>query len=273
MSGTAGKKWEAEPRVALPERVPSPEEVLEALKEAVGAEWWLGGETKAWEKASGDAGKPYKQVWAKVKREGLRAAVKRLIAFHYPHLVVIGATDLGETIELPYVFRMFAGGEGTDTLVVVSAVLPKSDPWVDSLADLIPGVVMGEREKQEMMGVVVRNIPDGRRMFLPEDFPEGVYPWRRDETGVEGMKRELWSEGRPAVEAPAAEPPPVVESQKSKVEGPAEKEQVAEAKPVAELGNSPTRPEAGSPPGGGAKEEARPEAAAPEGETTAAGEG
>ncbi|MBR6021638.1 MAG: NADH-quinone oxidoreductase subunit C [Kiritimatiellae bacterium] len=245
MSGTAGKKWEAEPRAALPEKVPSPEELLSALEAAVGPEAWIGGETKAWGKASGSAEKPYRQAWAKVKREGLRAAVKRLIEFHYPHLVVIGATDLGETIELPYVFRMFAGGENTDMLVVVSAVLPKSDPWVDSLADLIPGVVMGEREKQEMMGVVVRNIPDGRRMFLPEDFPKGVYPWRRDETGVQGMTRELWSEGRP--EAPVALPS--AESQKPQAERQGEQAAPAKEKPVEPVaGEPPALPEGNAAP-------------------------
>jgi membrane-bound hydrogenase subunit beta len=34
-----------------------------------------------------------------------------------------------------------------------------------------------------MMGVEVVGIPDKRRLFLPEDFPEGVYPWRKDEKG------------------------------------------------------------------------------------------
>ncbi len=27
-------------------------------------------------------------------------------------------------------------------------------------------------------------IPDNRRLFLPEDFPEGVYPWRTDDKGI-----------------------------------------------------------------------------------------
>ena len=35
--------------------------------------------------------------------------------------------------------------------------------------------------RQEMMGVEVVGIPDNRRLFLPEDFPEGIYPWRTDE--------------------------------------------------------------------------------------------
>jgi membrane-bound hydrogenase subunit beta len=35
-----------------------------------------------------------------------------------------------------------------------------------------------------MIGVIVDGIPDGRRIFLPDDFPEEVYPWRKDEKGI-----------------------------------------------------------------------------------------
>jgi membrane-bound hydrogenase subunit beta len=63
--------------------------------------------------------------------------------------------------------------------------------------------VFSEREKQEFLGVRVIDIPDGRRLFLPDDFPEGIYPWRKDETGVpEGMINELWRSKRP-VDRPA----------------------------------------------------------------------
>ena len=42
-----------------------------------------------------------------------------------------------------------------------------------------------------MLGVKIIGIPDSRRLFLPDDFPEGVYPWRRDETGPEKMYKNL----------------------------------------------------------------------------------
>jgi membrane-bound hydrogenase subunit beta len=42
-----------------------------------------------------------------------------------------------------------------------------------------------------MMGITVTGIPDDRRLFIPEDFPKGVYPWRRDETGPEKMLKVL----------------------------------------------------------------------------------
>jgi len=194
------KPWIPDSRVATPTPVPSADDVLAALKAAAGADF-LDGSVREWtEGGTPESPAPaFRQVWIRINRDAIRPVVQRLISIQFPHLVVVGATDLGDTIELPYVFRILpTPGGRTDTLVTIAAVLPKSDPSIDTLSDLIPGILMGEREKQEMMGVVVRNIPDPRRMFLPEDFPEGVYPWRRDETGIppEGVHA-LWAHNRP----------------------------------------------------------------------------
>ena len=85
----------------------------------------------------------------------------------------------------------------------------KTDLKVPTITGIIPGALTSEREKQEMLGIEVVGIPDGRRMFLPDDFPQGVYPWRNDETGIpDGMIKELWATGRDTVPAPEPPPPP-----------------------------------------------------------------
>lgn len=217
-SATSDKKWRPDCRIAVPGKLLEPREILAALQEAVG-DAWIGGRTAGWTErakaaaeapvegaeaavASAPASAPeFRQVWVDVKREGLRTAVEKLIAIHFPHFVVIAAEDRGEEIVLPYVFRLYHGKRHAEVMVTVSVHLPKADPTVPSICDLIPGVLISEREKQEMMGVVVEGIPDGRRMFLPDDFPEGVYPWRKDGTAPkEPMVRDLWSAGRPPAE-------------------------------------------------------------------------
>ena len=213
-SATSDKKWSPDYRIAVPGKLLEPQEILAALQEAAG-EAWIGDRTAGWtERAKTAAEAPaegaeeapvpapapvpeFRQVWVDVKREGLRPVVEKLIAIHFPHFVVIAAEDRGEEIVLPYVFRIYHGKRHAEVMVTVSVHLPKAEPTVPSICDLIPGVLISEREKQEMMGVVVEGIPDGRRMFLPDDFPEGVYPWRKDETAPkEPMVRDLWSAGR-----------------------------------------------------------------------------
>jgi membrane-bound hydrogenase subunit beta len=42
-----------------------------------------------------------------------------------------------------------------------------------------------------MMGIEIVGIPDNRRLFLPDDFPQGFYPWRKDEKGPHDLLRVL----------------------------------------------------------------------------------
>jgi len=42
-----------------------------------------------------------------------------------------------------------------------------------------------------MLGVKIKGIPDSRRVFISDDFPQGMYPWRNDETGPQKMVRNL----------------------------------------------------------------------------------
>lgn len=222
-SPTQDKRWQPDWRIVAPAPAArkSPQEILDALAEASG-EGYIGGRLAEWTEtphdvAEGDAAAvpAYRQVWADIRAEALRPAVERLIGIHYPHFIVIAAEDRGEEIVLPYFFRIYHGARHAEIVVVLSVHVPKAAPVVPSICDLVPGVLISEREKQEMMGVTVDGIPDGRRMFLPDDFPEGVYPWRKDETAPKApMVRELWSAGRvvpeaPAVEAPVAETPAV----------------------------------------------------------------
>jgi membrane-bound hydrogenase subunit beta len=147
-------------------------------------------------------------LWLRIDRALLHDAVERLMGITYPHLGVISGTDLGEAIELVYHFGIYYGTEGGEYMISFAASLPKGDPSIRTIADLIPGAVFSEREKQEMLGVQIVDIPDDRRLFLPEDFPEGVYPWRKDDSGIpDAMVKNLWEVGRPTdrPEPPVAE--------------------------------------------------------------------
>jgi len=69
--------------------------------------------------------------------------------------------------------------------------LPKSKPIIETITDIIPGALIAEQEKQEMLGVKVKGIPKDQRVFIPNEFPKDVYPWRRDEKGPEKIARNL----------------------------------------------------------------------------------
>ena len=126
----------------------------------------------------------FRSLWIEVKKDALHHAVEHICRLQeYPHLAIISSSDLGAEVELIYHFTIYYGEHLQELSVGLRVKLPKTDLTISTITDLIPGAVFTERETQEMMGVEVVGIPDNRRLFLPPDFPEDVYPWRRDEKG------------------------------------------------------------------------------------------
>jgi membrane-bound hydrogenase subunit beta len=112
----------------------------------------------------------------------------------HPHFAVSSGYDLGETIEIVNHFSLYCGKKLRDISVNITVPLSKTDPFMDTITDLIPGALIAEQEKQEMLGIKIKGIPKDERVFIPNDFPEGVFPWRRDETGVHEIARNLHDE-------------------------------------------------------------------------------
>lgn len=141
---------------------------------------------------------PKRSVWMRIPRDHIVEAVRELTTIDYPHLGVISAVDTGDLIELLYHMQIFFGGIHEEIEITFTVPVPKHDPHVPTISGIIPGAVYTEREKQDMIGVIVDGIPDNRRIFLPADFPENVYPWRKDDKGIpDSMVKELWRVGRP----------------------------------------------------------------------------
>jgi membrane-bound hydrogenase subunit beta len=136
--------------------------------------------------------KEYVHIWMNIDRSVFVDGVKHLAEFDFPHLAVISGSDMGKTIELIYHFSIYYGGRLEELSFNFVVDLPKTKPVIPSLCDIIPGALVTEREIQEMLGVTVSGIPDNRRLFIPEDFPKGVYPWRKDAKGPQKMLRDLY---------------------------------------------------------------------------------
>ncbi len=142
--------------------------------------------------------RPKRSLWLTCDRENLLRVIEEIVSIDFPHLGVVAAADAGEMIDLIYTMQIFFGGEFEEIEINITVHVPKTDPHVPTISGIIPGAVYTEREKQDMIGIIVDGIPDSRRIFLPEDFPMDVYPWRKDEKGIPpSMVRELWKVDRP----------------------------------------------------------------------------
>lgn len=150
---------------------------------------------------------PIDILWFTVEREEFRNAVEALADLQTPHLSVASGSDKGDFLELIYHFHVNYGYPGEEVSVNMKVHLPKDDPIIPTITDIVPGALTTEREKQEFLGVDVKNIPDSRRLWLQDDFPEDRYPWRWDEEGMEDMSKYVHSEEDETFDKPIAKYP------------------------------------------------------------------
>ena len=194
------------------------------------------------ERREGAKKNPNYNLWMDLDRTLLKDAIRELQSLGPVHLSVVSGTDLGETIRLIYTFSLYNGVRHGEYTVNFGVSLPKTDLTVPTISDLVPGAVFTEREKQEMLGITVVGIPDNRGLFLPEDFPKGVYPWRKDATGIpDSMVKNLWE-----VRRPKGRPAPAVTIAEGKGECAISEKEIVEpkaAKPAAEK-KAPAKPAA-----------------------------
>jgi membrane-bound hydrogenase subunit beta len=148
-------------------------------------------DTKIKKRKAGSKKNETQYIWMKVEKKAFKDVIDHLCKLTYPHLAVVSGNDLGKNIELIYHFTLNYGNRLGEIIFNLSVELPKAKPEIETVCDYVPGALITEREKQEMLGVKIIGIPDNRRLFLSDDFPKGMYPWRRDTTGPEKLYRNL----------------------------------------------------------------------------------
>ena len=117
-----------------------------------------------------------RRIFLTVEVSNLLAAVEALkqeLGIRY--LATVSGLDKGEFFEILYHFG-YAGGN----LNVRTRVSKAEGGHLPSICSVIPGAVLYERELQDMFGIVVDNIPDARRLVLPDDWPAENFPLRKD---------------------------------------------------------------------------------------------
>jgi membrane-bound hydrogenase subunit beta len=138
-------------------------ELTENIKQALGA--------KALEVTNPDR----RRVFVRVAPADLVAAATLLRdRLDCRHLSTISGVDKGETFEILYHFASPAAN------INLRTEIPKAAPRIESITPVIPGAILYERELQDMFGMVIEHIPDARPLVLPDDWPAGNYPLRKD---------------------------------------------------------------------------------------------
>lgn len=107
----------------------------------------------------------------------LLPAIESLLDADWGYLAAITGLDLGpETGEIEVLYHFCQG----PAVLTFRVRVPRSAASVPTVCGLIPSASFYERELSEMLGVEVQGTSDPRRLFLPDEWPEDVYPLRKD---------------------------------------------------------------------------------------------
>jgi Ni,Fe-hydrogenase III component G len=109
-----------------------------------------------------------------IEADKLKNAVAALMRSNWGYLSTITGNDRDDYLEVLYHFCTGA------SILTLRVQLSRNYPAVPSLCDLIPSAILQERELQEMFGITVSDIPDNSHLLLPDDWPDEIYPLRKD---------------------------------------------------------------------------------------------
>ena len=117
-----------------------------------------------------------KRVYVEIKPEALVEVASFIFKNLKARFNIASGVDVRSHLEILYHFTL----EDINLLISLRVKLPKDNPEIDSLTPVFEGANWIEREMHELLGINFKGHPDLRRLLLPENWPEGVFPLRCD---------------------------------------------------------------------------------------------
>lgn len=96
-------------------------------------------------------------------------------AMGFLNLCTITGLDEGENLAFFYHLARMDG-----TMLNLKMAVPKTKPVIKTISGLFPGGAIYEREVVDLLGAEVEGLPPGERYPLPDNWPAGQYPLRKD---------------------------------------------------------------------------------------------
>ena len=96
-------------------------------------------------------------------------------AMGFTILCTITGLDLGENLGVIYHLARPSG-----EVLNLSTAVPKTQPVLQTVSGQFPAADCYERELVDLLGFQVRGLPAGNRYPLPDGWPAGQYPLRKE---------------------------------------------------------------------------------------------
>lgn len=120
--------------------------------------------------------KSAKRVYVEIKPSAIVEMTQFLFKEVGARFNIASGVDARNHMEILYHFTE----EDIDLVISLRVHLPKTKLEIDSLTPVFTAAQWIEREMHELLGINFLGHPELKPLLLPEDWPEGVYPLRKD---------------------------------------------------------------------------------------------
>lgn len=117
-----------------------------------------------------------RRLWVELAPETFRKNFEKFVSAEgFSILSTISGLDLKDKFQVIY---HMSNEDGVVMSVKVRA--DRENPAVPTITDLFPAAELSERELEDLFGIKVEGLAPGRRYPLPDKWPAGQYPLRKD---------------------------------------------------------------------------------------------
>jgi Ni,Fe-hydrogenase III large subunit/Ni,Fe-hydrogenase III component G len=118
------------------------------------------------------------RLYVDIDRAGVRGMSNEVIGLGGRYLVSVGYDNIARdgTLGLIHTFSF----DRDEMFVCLRTAAPVQDPVFDSITPDIPNAGWSEREYMDLLGMRFTGHPKPKRLILSDDWPEGVYPLRKE---------------------------------------------------------------------------------------------
>ncbi|MGB9907493.1 MAG: NADH-quinone oxidoreductase subunit C [Candidatus Saccharicenans sp.] len=118
------------------------------------------------------------RLFVDIEKKALLPAVKLILEQGGRYQVGIAYDDRKNHQSFALIHTLAFDGDGL--LVALRTFTPEDEPEFESITPIVLGASWSEREYHDLLGLNFKGHPNPKRLVLSDDWPEGIYPLRKD---------------------------------------------------------------------------------------------
>ncbi len=117
------------------------------------------------------------RIYLSCEAENIYAVNKFLFEDVGARFVIATGIDSDDCFEILYHYSYDQTG---CVITIKTFIRDRQQPQIESITPFLPAAEWIEREIHDILGIEFKNHPNLRRLILADDWPEGVYPMRKE---------------------------------------------------------------------------------------------